>query len=166
MPASKKSFSFSGTLQPIEGLLVQAAIFLPKEIIRELPKGRVRVKGTFNQIPFALAVQYKKDGGRFFVVSLVLRKAIKIKIGDAVDVKFKLVDSNKVDLPEELEAVLAQDDDGAKAWSKVTPGRQRGIIHYITSTKNIDLRIKRSIQMVDRAKSGTLHAQAQKKNKN
>lgn len=163
MGSSKNSFSFSTKLQSIEGLLAQAAIFLPEAIIKTLPKGRVRAKGTFNQTPFALGVQYKKDGSRFFVVSLVLRKAAKLKIGDAVDVKFKLVDPEKVDLPEELEAVLAQDDEAKKAWDKITPGLQRGIIHYITSTKNIDLRIKRSIQMTNRAKTGTLHTQEQKK---
>ena len=165
MPASKKVYSFSGKLQPVEGVLADAAIFLPKEIIKTLPEGRLRTEGTFNQTPFALGVQYKKDSQRFFVVSLVLRKAAKIKMGDDVDVKFKLVDSEKVDLPEELTEVLAQDDEGLKAWNKITPGTQRGIIHYITSTKNIDLRIKRSIQMVNRAKTGTLHTQGGKKNK-
>jgi hypothetical protein len=165
MPASQKTYSFTGKLQSIEGVLADAAIFLPKEIIKALPDGRLRVKGTMNQTQFALGIQYKKDGGRFFVVSLVLRKAAQLKMGDNVDVKFKLVDPEKVDLPEELEEVLAQDDEGLKAWSKITPGLQRGIIHYITSTKNVDLRIKRSIQMVNRAKTGTLHAQVQKKNK-
>jgi len=160
---ASKIFSFSGKLQPVEGVLAQAAIFLPKNVIKKLPDGRVRAKGTFNQTPFSLGVQYKKDGGRFFVVSLILRKAGGIKIGDTVDVKFKLVNPEKVELPEELEAVLAQDEEGSKAWNKITPGFQRGIIHYITSTKNIDLRIKRSIQMVNRAKTGSLHSKAQKK---
>ena len=162
MPSSKKSFSFSSILEPVEGVLAQAAIFLPIAVINNLSTGRLRVKGTLNKTPFELGIQYKKDGGRFFVVSLILRKAANIKIGDTVDVKFKLVDAEKVELPEELEAVLAQDEDGHKAWGKVTPGVQRGIIHYITSTKNIDLRIKRSIQMVNRAKTGTLHTQQKK----
>ena len=161
--ASSKTFSFSGKLEPVDGVLAQAAIFLPKAVIKQLPEGRVRAKGTFNETPFSLGVQYKKEGGRFFVVSLVLRKAVGIKMGDRVDVKFKLVNPEKVDLPEELEVVLAQDGEGLKAWSKITPGLQRGIIHYISSTKNIDLRIKRSIQMVNRAKTGTLHTQSQKK---
>jgi hypothetical protein len=163
MTTTKKSFSFSGTLEPLEGVLAEAGIFLPAEIIKKLPAGRVRAEGTINKTSFALGVQYKKDGKRFFVVSLVLRKAARINMGDRVDVKFKLVDPEKVDLPEELEAVLAQDDAGLIAWKKITAGVQRGIIHYILSTKNIDLRIKRSIQMVNRAKAGTLHASTQKK---
>lgn len=163
--AASKSFSFSGKLEPADGVLAQAAVFLPKEVIKELPKGRVRAKGTFNQAAFALGVQYKKDGARFFVVSHVLRKAAGIRMGDRVEVKFKLVDPEKVDLPEELEAVLTQDDEGLKAWNTIKPGLQRGIIHFITSTKNIDLRIKRAIQLVDRAKTGTLHSQTKKRNK-
>jgi hypothetical protein len=163
MSQSTKIFSFLGTLEIVEGVLAGAAIFLPKKIIRELPEGRVRAKGTFNETPFELGVQYKKDGGRFFVVSLVLRKAARINLGDRIAVKFKLVNPQKVDLPEELATLLMQDNEGSKAWNKITPGLQRGIIHYITSTKNIDLRIKRSIQMVNRAKTGTLHTQTQKK---
>ena len=138
---------------------MKTAIFLPRNIIRQLPEGRVRVKGAFNAAPFALAVQNLKDGSRYFSVGAPLRKAAKIKVGDTVKVSFRIVDADKLDLPEELEAVLSQDDDAKKAWENLTTGYQRSLIHYITSVKNVDSRIKRALDLLNRAKTGLLHGQ-------
>jgi hypothetical protein len=160
MPSRKSSFRFQTSLAPIDAPFIKMAIFLPREIIRQLPKGRVRVKGTFNGAPFALAVQHLKDGSRYFSVSASLRKAAGInKPGDPVSVIFKLVDPHKVEIPEVLEAVLSQDDLARKAWDKLTAGFQRSLILYVTSVKNVDSRIKRSIDMLNRAKAGLLHGQ-------
>ena len=165
MPAPKMTFRFESTLSEIDVVFLKTAIFLPEKVIHQLPKGRVRVKGTFNGIGFALAVQHLKDGARYFAVSAHLRKAARMKVGDKVDVYFKIVDPDKLDVPEELEAVLEQDDLALKAWEKLTPGYQRSLIHYITSVKNVDSRIKRAIDLLERAKAGLLHGQRKKPTK-
>lgn len=163
MPARVAKFDFETRLSEIESAFIKTAIFLPADVIKKLPKGRVRVKGTFNGAPFALAVQNLKDGSRFFSVSAPLRKAAGgIKPGDKVRVSFRTVDPDKLDVPEELEAVLEQDDEARKAWDELTTGYQRSLIHYITSVKNIDSRIKRSIDLLNRAKAGLLHGQRKK----
>lgn len=159
MPQKKNKFEFDGKLSSIDSVFLKTAIFLPDEIIRKLPSGRVRVKGLCNNAPFALAVLHLKDGSRYFAVSAHLRKTARISVGDRVKVQFSIVDPDKLDIPEELEAVLAQDDDARKAWDKLTTGYQRSLIHYITSVKNVDSRIKRSLELLDRAKRGDLHGQ-------
>lgn len=159
MGKKKRHFQFDTTLSEIDKPLMKTAIFLPDHIIEKLPAGRVRVEGMFNRAPFALAVQHMKDGSRFFAVSASLRKAAAIQIGDKVKVVFRIVDPDKLDIPEELEAVLAQDDDAHKAWDKLSRGFQRSIIHYITSVKNVDSRIRRCLEIMTRAKMGKLHAQ-------
>jgi len=159
MPADQKSFSFEARLSEIDAVLIKTAVFLPADVVARLPKGRVRVKGTFNGAPFALAVQNLKDGSRYFAVGAPLRKAAMIKVGDKVVVKFRIVDPDELDVPEELEAVLAQDDAGKKVWDDLTTGYQRSLIHYITSVKNVDSRIKRALDLVNRAKAGQLHVQ-------
>jgi len=122
------------------------------------------VKGTFNGAPFALAVQHLRDGSRYFSVSAALRKAAGIKKeGDPVTVSFKIVDPDRLDIPEELEAVLLQDDLARKAWEKLTTGYQRSLIHYITSVKNVDSRIKRALDLLNRAKAGLLFGQQNQK---
>lgn len=140
-------------------------IFLPEEIVEALPSGRLRAKGTINGVPFALAPQYKKDGRRFFSVNASLRRSAGIKEGDQVNVVFKLVDPGIVELPEELEVVLAQDDKAMEVWNSFTKGLQRSLVHYITSVKNVDSRIKRSLQMMEKAKLGLLQSQQRNKPK-
>lgn len=157
-----KTFHFDTRLSEIDGVLIKTAIFLPAEIVRKLPKGRIRTKGTFNDAEFALAVQNLKDGSRYFSVGAPLRKAARIKLGDRVKVSFRIVDADALDIPEELMAVLSQDDAGKKAWDKLTTGYQRSLIHYITSVKNVDSRINRALDLVNRAKSGLLHGQRTK----
>ena len=165
MPSSKLSFRFQTSLAPVRAAFIKTAIFLPPDIVRQLPKGRVRVEGTFNRAPFALAVLHLKDGSRFFSVSASLRKAAGIKLGDPVAVSFKIVDPDKLDIPEELEAILSEDDQARKAWNKLTRGYQRGLIHYVTSVKNVDSRIRRALDLMNRAKAGLLHGQKTQKNR-
>lgn len=159
MAVKKQVFSFQTRLSDIDAVLIRTAIFLPVNIVNQLPGGRIRVKGTINGAPFALAVQNLKDGSRYFSVGAPLRKAAKIKVGDVVKVDFRIVDSDTVEIPEELEAVLSQDDEGKQVWEKLTKGYQRSLIHYITSVKNVDSRIKRALDLVARAKAGLLHGQ-------
>jgi uncharacterized protein YdeI (YjbR/CyaY-like superfamily) len=88
-----------------------------------------------------------------------MRKAAGIKIGDPVTVSFHLVDPDKLDLPEALQAVLDQDDAAKTAWDNLTTGYRRSLIHYITSVKRVDSQIKRALDLLDRAKAGLLHGQ-------
>lgn len=157
--AKNRTIRFETRLSAIDGVFLKTAIFLPQDAIRKLPAGRIRVKGLCNSAPFALAVLHSKDGSRYFAVSAALRKAAGVKVGDPVKVSFEMVDPDKLELPEELEAVLAQDDDARKAWDKLTTGYRRSLVHYITSVKNVDSRIKRSFDLLNRAKRGELHGQ-------
>lgn len=160
--AKKKNseFHFTGILQPLDHSTSYQGIIVPPEIIESIgQKGRLRVKGTINDYPFDLAIQFLKSGERYLMVSAALRRACKISEGMQIDVKFKLSNPDEVDLPEELMAVLAQDDDANKIWETFTPGRRRSLAHYVTTSKNIDIRIKRSLELTAKMKSGTLFLQ-------
>lgn len=158
--AKEKVYAFETRLKTVHGSFTHTIIVVPDKIIAALPvKGRVRTKGTMNKTPFALAIQHKKDGSRFLMVSGQLRREAKLGSGDPVKVKFWLVDPDIVDVPEELQAVLDQDQDALKIWKSFTPGWQRGLAHYVNSVKNIDSRIKRAIEIMEKAKYGQLHAQ-------
>ena len=141
------------------GNFTYSAAFLPKKIVDELPASRQRTKGTLNDIPFSLAIQYRKDGRSFFLFSRSLCKEADVHVGSTVKIAFALVDPAVVDLPEELEAVLAQDDDARKVWEQFTVGRRRSYTIYITSVKNVDSRIKRSLELAEKMKFGQLNMQ-------
>jgi hypothetical protein len=152
--AKKQSFSFEARLAEYKDMLVSTVLEIPMDIIKKLPTGRVRVEGKLNQVPFNLAVQSRKNGPKYLSVSQAMRKSAKVKRGDKVKVSFVIVDPNKLDLPEEMEAVLAQDDEGARKWNKLTVGLQRSLVHYINSSKNVDVRIERALFLINKVKSG------------
>jgi translation initiation factor IF-1 len=156
MAKGKTTFRFSTTLSSAKGNFIRTVIYLPGDIVEALPKGRIRTKGTVNGAPFALAPQYKKDGSRFFTVGSGLRKRAKIEAGDKVEVVFKIVDKDEVEMPDELKAALLQDDKAMGAWNGLTSGMQRNVILYVTAVKNVDARISRALQSIEKVKAGIL----------
>jgi hypothetical protein len=161
MPA-RSEFKFKAALEEIDAPLISTVIYIPDTVMKKLPQSRVRVKGTMNDAPFALAVQYRKSAKCFFIVSKPLRKAAGIRPGSIVEVKFHIV-SDKVEIPEALRAVLAQDDEGMQGWKKLTPGLQRSLCHYVNGVKNIDSKIERSLLLINKVKQGGFNKPASKK---
>jgi hypothetical protein len=158
----KNEFQFSGKLVELKGTFSYAAVLVPKTLLSQMPEGRLRVKGQLNHVPIDLAIQYRVSGPRFIMVSKLLARKAHVKIGDAVTVSFKLTNPKKVEIPEELAAVLAQDEESLAAWKKLTPGLQRSLCYYVNSVKNVDSRIKRSFEMVNKIKTGQLYLQRKK----
>jgi len=159
-----ENYSFTTKLEKLQSNLSYTALFLPYEIVTQLPeKGRLRVAGFLNnKIPFNLAILNLKEGPKYLTVGSILRREAKIKEGDLVQVSFHLVDPNLLELPEELEIALAQDEDAQRVFDTFTVGYKRSLAHYITSTKNIDVRIKRALELLEKAKTGTLNAMLNK----
>lgn len=152
--AKKQSFTFETRLTEYKDMLVSTVVEIPVEVVKKLPAGRVRVEGKLNQVPFNLAIQSKKNGPRYLSVSQAMRKSAGVKPNEKVKVTFAIVDPDKLELPEEMEAVLAQDDEAAKKWNKLTVGLQRSLVHYINSSKNVDVRIERALFLINKVKSG------------
>lgn len=158
-----ETYRFAARITKIEATFMNNILIIPQDIIESInAKGRVRVEGTMNGAPFALAIQNLKTGEKYFSVSNSLRKAAKIQLSVPVEVSFHLVDPDKLDIPEELTAVLEEDPEGKAAFEELTTGYKRSLIHYITSVKNVDSRIKRALELVHKAKTGTLYGQQDK----
>ncbi|MNL77434.1 hypothetical protein D3C87_2036140 [compost metagenome] len=60
------------------------------------------------------------------------------------------------DMPEELQELLAQDEEAKRLFENAKPVNQRAIIHYIASAKSVQVRIDRAIMMTDRLKTGRI----------
>jgi hypothetical protein len=156
----EKVYKFTGQLEAIGAVSTHYGIIIPEEILATLPEAkRYRVKGFINKTPFALAINSLRGGFKYFAVGSPLRKACKIRQGEEVEVSFYLVDPNLVELPDELIEVLAQDEEGNNLWQSFTPGLQRSLAYYVQSVKNTDSRIKRSLELIHKAKTRTLFSQ-------
>lgn len=148
---------FTATLESLGDHHV-TVIYIPEEIMDTKPKFRVRAEGVMNGVTFNLAVQSQKLGFKYFLVSKDLRKKIIANGQTNIVVIFEWVDADKLDIPEELEAVLNQDDDFKSKFDSFTVGKQRGLVHYITSAKTVDTRIKRSLELAWKVKNNALYS--------
>ena len=160
----RTDFTFTSILETVHFNVVSTAVFLPHHIIVHLPKGRLRVSGLINGAPFSLAIQYRKDGSRYFTVGAALRKAARISPGDTVYVSFKVLDLNHVELPEAFELTVRSSIETGKLFH-LPSGSKQILSSYINEVKNIDSRIRHAVQIVQKAKTGLLQPQQKRKNK-
>ena len=59
-------------------------------------------------------------------------------------------------MPEEFQEVLNQDEEGRQLFEQLKPGLQRSFLYYINTAKMVDTRINRSLQLIERLKTGDL----------
>ncbi len=159
-PEKPYSWDIGARLEPHPGISGYQIIILPQAVIDELPaKGRVRVKGLLHGQAFSLAVHSLGQGDKYLMVGNALRRAAKIREGMLFRVCFDLADPDELILPVEFEEVLDAEPEFKKVWESFTPGRRRGLCHYVSSAKASETRIKRSIECMKKALRGELYFQ-------
>jgi hypothetical protein len=164
--ATKKVFTFSTIVESVSFNPVTAAVFLPHHVIIDLPKGRLRTNGIINGVPFSLSVLYRKETGRYFPISAALRRSARLEPGDAVNVTFSVINTENVELPLERETVLDEEDKARKIWRKFTISMGRMLADYLINAKQIDMRIRKALEMVRKGRAGTLQPQGTRRRKN
>lgn len=81
-------------------------------------------------------------------------KKYAVEKEDAVEATIELDNSKYgMEVPEELEALLEQDDEGARRFEMLTPGKQRYIIHYVSQVKSSQKKIDRAIILINNLKT-------------
>jgi hypothetical protein len=91
--------------------------------------------------------------GYFILADKRLRKALQIESGDWVNVKIQK-DKSKYGMPfpEELKACMEMEPKSADFFEKLSPGKQRSLIHMVGKIKSKDIRIRRSLSILEHLK--------------
>jgi hypothetical protein len=124
-----------------------SVIYLPAEIAAQLPLDvhpRLRVEGEINDYPFSGAF-IPSSHGHHLILGSARRKAMGLKIGMPVELRFNIANQDGVDVPEELLGALFADKAAQQAWDALTPGKQRGLAYFIGSAKTEATREKRAL---------------------
>jgi hypothetical protein len=94
------------------------------------------------------------EGDGYISVNKKRMKDYKLKPGDEVHV---LLTKDKsefgMEVPVELQELFNQDYEGYRRFCLLTPGKQRYIIHYVSSVKSTHLRIDRALLLINNLKS-------------
>lgn len=135
-------------------------MMVPDEVAERFVQGRkpARVRCAINgTVHFQCAIRPKGGGGFYINVATPLRQQGKFVLGQKLHATVRKDDSEYGrDMPEELQELLAQDEDAKRLFENAKPVNQRAIIHYIASAKSIQVRIDRAIMMTDRLKAGRI----------
>lgn len=144
------SFGFEGVVDTLDyEKYLYCVIYLPAEIAAQLPLSvhpRLRVEGEINEYPFSGAF-IPSNRGHHLILGSARLKAMGLKVGMSVELRFNIADQNGVDVPEELLGALLADKAAQQAWDALTPGKQRGLAHFVGSAKTEATREKRALEL-------------------
>ncbi|MEM6337779.1 MAG: YdeI/OmpD-associated family protein [Bacteroidota bacterium] len=140
------------------GTMTQHIIPIPDDVAEALlSSGTRRVVVRLNDLDIKRAL-HKAGGQTVLVVSRRLLRDLKASEGDFVTVDI-MSDPNPdhVDVPEELAAALAQDDEARARFEAMTPGKQRSLTHHVNSAKRSETRLKRAHELAYKLRTYTLN---------
>ncbi len=147
---------FTAKLDRFNSNLWHFHFIVPSKIAKKFIEGNNRrVVCTLNETEtFQAALMHLGDGDYFINVNKKLRDKLKINDGDDVQVSLQKDESEYgLPMPEELSELLKMDDEGNKVFHSLTIGKQRTMLHFIGTPKNMDIRIRRAICVVEHLKS-------------
>lgn len=118
---------------------------------------RVKVEASFKdkKVHFHAALRPDKDGNYRITFNQKLQNELGVFPNDYFQLQF-FEDQSKygVDMPEELEAVLASDPEAFDIFEACTAGKKRTIIYAILRYKNSQTRIDKSLAVAENLKRG------------
>ena len=135
--------------------LYNVHIFVSAEDANEFITNDRRVRCLINNSKTIQCALIPDGKGDFFIiVNQKLRKELGLNIGDQVTLKLEK-DNSKYGIAtsDEFIEVLQQDDEGAEYFHKLTPGKQRSLIHLVCKPKSSQLKIDKTIKMLEYLKS-------------
>jgi len=129
-------------------------ITVPSEIVKKVGGIGTRLMCSVNGHKAFHGGMVALGGGTAYItVNKKRMKEFGVEKGDEVEVTLT-EDTSKygMEMPEELEALLDQDKEGARRFEMLTPGRQRYIIHYVGQVKSSQKKIDRAIKLINNLK--------------
>lgn len=149
-----KPVTFHVVLESLDEKMVHHLIAVPDEIAENFVIGKsasrifCSVKGC-PEFPCALNPRH----GRYVIIaSKQLIKKNKLLLDVPFEISIRHDPENGLGRPEELDAVLDQDELAFEAYARLNDGHKRGYIYYINQSKSIDSRIKRALEIVEKIK--------------
>ncbi len=149
------TYSFTAPLRRFPGKGAMHYLEVPPEAAEGFGgKSGVRlVCGLNGCTEFHCGLMYQREGTFYVYVGGKAKKAAALNLGESVRVALRRDESPYgMPMPEELAELLAQDPEGDACFHRLTPGRQRTFIYYVSSSHSVDTRVKRAIEVADKAK--------------
>ncbi|AWW32505.1 hypothetical protein DN752_21435 [Echinicola strongylocentroti] len=149
----------STTLEKFDSNLWQYHLPVPDDVATAFIEGDDRrVICKIATIRFHAALM-KSKAYWFILLNTTLREKLGIQEGKKVTINLEKDRSEfGHDMPEELQVLLDQDEEGNKYFRSLTMGKQRSLVYIVTKVKNSNSRLNKALAIVEHLKEakGTL----------
>lgn len=146
--------SFTGTLGKFDFNHWHYHIPVPDEISSQMmdEKHRRVLIWIKDSGPHHMALMKAKECW-YVLVNQDLRKRLNLENEKSFPVKIERDHSEfGHDVPEELQVLLDQDEEGNGYFRQLTPGKQRSLIYIVATVKNPESRIRKSLAIIHHLK--------------
>ena len=135
-------------------------LVLPASASKKLPtRSMVTVDGTLAGRPFQATLEPDGQGSHWLKIEKELREAAGISAGDSVALEIAPVEKEpEPKVPADLKQALADNPAAKATWAEITAVARRDWIHWITSGKKAETRVKRIGVACDKLASGNRRA--------
>ncbi|MDR7130760.1 hypothetical protein J2X69_003117 [Algoriphagus sp. 4150] len=145
---------FQGKLEAFEFNHWQYHIPISDEISTQMMDEKHRrvlvwIKG---QGPFHMALMKSKDYW-YVLVNQELRNRFNLNEGSSFTVNIaRDLSEYGHEMPEELQVLMDQDEEGTLYFKSLTPGKQRMMVYTVTKVKNPESRMKKALAIIHHLK--------------
>lgn len=114
-----------------------------------------RVICTVNGNTIHSAINKNKNIGYHIILGKKTKQKLNLELGESFELTLSKDDSDyQMDISVEFQEVLNTDPEGQILFEKLTPGKKRSLIYYVSSAKQSNTRINRAIKIMDNIKLG------------
>lgn len=90
------------------------------------------------------------DEGSYILINKSTRKKLGLALGDQVKVTLEKDTSEYgMPMPESLQVLLDQDEEGSRHFHALTPGKQRSLIYIVSKVKSVDKQINKGLAILE-----------------
>ena len=144
---------FEVSIEGTHGLVVPEAIAKP---FIEAGHSRVALKAYFEGQEIAFHGKLHFYSGRYMIsFGIRYQKELGVDRSDFFELQlFEDTTKYGVEMPEEFQVVLDTDEDAHECFKKLTDGKKRSLIYYITRFKSSQTRIEKALIISENMKLG------------
>ncbi len=139
---------FTSVIAKFDGNLWGTHVEVDNEVVKPLLKSDTkRIICSINGSRHFHCALMSMGNGRWFInINKTFCRENHLLVGDKVTVEIER-DTSKygMEMPGELEEMLNQDHLAHEYFEKLTPGKQRNLIHFVASIKSSEIRIRRAL---------------------
>lgn len=118
--------------------------------------GTARIVATIGSLePFQCGLMPYRNGDGYVIINKARQKQLGLSPGDPVWVSIRKDESEYgAPMPEELEALLAQDEEAKQAFNTLTPGKRRAVMYGVAREKGVERRIDMAVKLLLNPRAG------------